>query len=110
MVLVNVANSRAGLSGVISQKALERCGIIVNMNWLPYDTKSRAITSGMRLGTPIVTRNGMGPEQMGQIAGLVDGALNCVEGHGDRDYGINESAADGVRAEVTALCRQFTMR
>ena len=55
MALVNVANFREGMTGVIAQKCLEDCDIIVNMNRLPYDTKSMAVASGVRLGTPIVT-------------------------------------------------------
>ena len=61
MVLINITNLREGLTGAIAQECLEDCGIIINKNRLPYDTKSAAVTSGLRLGTPIVTRNGMGP-------------------------------------------------
>ena len=72
MFLANVANFRRGLTGFIAQHCLEDCGIIVNMNRLPYDTQNARITSGMRLGTPIVTKNGMGTPEMHVISRLVD--------------------------------------
>lgn len=110
MILVNVAHLREGLTGVIAQKCLERCGITVNMNRVPYDTNGPAVTSGIRLGTPIVTRNGMGTEQMRDIAELMDSVLRGVEILSDREYGIEESLRDQTREKVRQLCSRFPMR
>lgn len=109
MVLVNVANFRAGLTGIIAQKCLEDCGIVVNMNRLPYDTRSAAVTSGIRVGTPIVTRNGMGPEEMKLIADLIHSVLSNVVATSQTEYSIDQSLRDETRSKVRALCTAFPM-
>ncbi len=109
MILVNVANFRAGLTGVMAQKCLEDCGIVVNMNRLPYDKKGPTITSGIRLGTPIVTKDGMGPDQMHSIALLIDSALRKVEIISDAEFRIDESFRNKTLARVEELCSKFPM-
>jgi glycine hydroxymethyltransferase len=109
MVLVNVANFREGLTGIIAQKCLEDCGIVVNMNRLPYDTKSMAIGSGVRLGTPIVTKNGMGSKQMHNISELIDTVLKGVEVETNSQYRIEESLRSEIRDKVRQLCSRFPM-
>jgi glycine hydroxymethyltransferase len=110
MVLVNVANYREGMTGVIAQKCLEDCGIIVNMNRLPYDTKSMAVASGVRLGTPIVTRNGMGAPEMHSISELIDAILKGVKVVTNTEYEIDESLRSEIRNKVRQLCSRFPMR
>jgi glycine hydroxymethyltransferase len=110
MVLVNVANFREGMTGVIAQKCLEDCGIIVNMNRLPYDTKSMAVASGLRLGTPIVTKNGMGAEQMHSVSELIDAVLKGVNIETNSRYRIDESLRSEIRDKVRQLCGRFPMR
>ncbi|MCJ7673723.1 MAG: serine hydroxymethyltransferase [Sedimentisphaerales bacterium] len=110
MILVNVANFRAGLTGVMAQKCLEDCGIVVNMNRLPYDKKAATITSGIRLGTPIVTKNGMGPQEMRSIAQLIDAVLRTVEIISDAEYRINQSFQNKTRQKVEDLCSKFPMQ
>jgi glycine hydroxymethyltransferase len=109
MVLVNVANFREGLTGVISQKCLEECGIIVNMNKLPYDKKKAAVTSGVRLGTPIVTRNGMGDKEIDSISMLVGEILKNVRIISDSEYEIAESLKAEMQIQVKELCDRFPM-
>ncbi|GAI81561.1 unnamed protein product, partial [marine sediment metagenome] len=60
MVLISTENSREALTGAIAQRCLEDCGIVVDAMKLPYDKRPALSTSGIRLGTPIVTKNGMG--------------------------------------------------
>jgi glycine hydroxymethyltransferase len=110
MILVNVANFRAGLTGVMAQKCLEDCGIVVNMNRLPYDKKAATITSGIRLGTPIVTKNGMGPQEMRSIAQLIDAVLRTVEIISDAEYRIDRSFQNKTRQKVEDLCSKFPMQ
>jgi glycine hydroxymethyltransferase len=110
MVLVNVGNLREGLTGLAGQKCLEECGIIVNKNRLPYDKKSAAVTSGVRLGTPIVTRNGMGTAEMESISALVDVVLRGVKVKSDSEYEIDKSLREEVRDKVKQLCGEFPMR
>jgi len=110
MALVNVANFREGMTGVIAQKCLEDCGIIVNMNRLPYDTKSMAVASGVRLGTPIVTKNGMGAAEMHSISELIDAVLKGVRVVTNNEYRIDESLSSEIRNKVRQLCGRFPMR
>jgi glycine hydroxymethyltransferase len=110
MVLVNVANFREGLTGVIAQKCLEHCAIVVNMNRLPYDTKSMAVASGLRLGTPIVTKNEMGAEQMHSISELIDAVLKGVKVLTNSEYQIDDSLGSEIRDKVGQLCGRFPMR
>jgi len=110
MALVNVANFREGMTGVIAQKCLEDCGIIVNMNRLPYDTKSMAVASGVRLGTPIVTKNGMGAAEMHRISELIDAVLKGVRVVTNSEYRIDESLSSEIRNKVRQLSGRFPMR
>ena len=110
MALVNVANFREGMTGVIAQKCLEDCGIIVNMNRLPYDTKSMAVASGVRLGTPIVTKNGMGAAEMHRISELIDAVLKGVRVVTNTEYRIDESLSSEIRNKVRQLCGRFPVR
>jgi glycine hydroxymethyltransferase len=118
MFLVNVANFRPRreaalgnrLTGFIAQHCLEDCGIIINQNRLPYDTQSARITSGIRLGTPIVTKNGMGRPQMHTVAQWVDEVLTQVEIQGDRQYHLDPAFQNEMKERVQELCTRFPMR
>ncbi len=107
MLLVNVSSFKPGLTGIMVQRCLEACGIIVNMNRLPYDQKNQRITSGMRLGTPIVTRNGMQPEHMQTVASLLHEVLRATQPVSDSEYTLDQSIRDKTRAAVQRLCEQF---
>jgi glycine hydroxymethyltransferase len=110
MILINAGNLREGLTGVAAQRCLEECGIIVDRMLLPYDKRASAITSGIRLGTPIVTRNGMETEQMQSIAELIDAVLNRVEIISETEYKIDSSFRGRIRNKVAELCDRFPMR
>lgn len=110
MVLVNVTTFKDGLTGYIAQNCLEDCGIIVNMNRLPYDKKRPKVTSGVRFGTPIITKNGMGEVEIDEIAGMVDAVLRKVEIDGDCEYRLDEIFAAEMREKVNDLCSRFAMR
>jgi len=110
MVLVNVANLREGMTGLVAQKCLEECGIIVNKNRLPYDKKSAAVTNGVRLGTPIVTKNGMGTAEMESVSALIDVVLREVKVKSDSEYEIDKGLRDEVRDKVKQQCVRFPMR
>ncbi|MBN2314485.1 MAG: serine hydroxymethyltransferase [Sedimentisphaerales bacterium] len=109
MILINIANLREGMTGAIAQECLEECGIIINKNRLPYDTRNAAVASGARLGTPIVTRNGMGPDQMDTIAGLFDTVLRGVKIVSEREYELDNSLKDDTRRKIMELCHEFPM-
>jgi glycine hydroxymethyltransferase len=110
MILINMENFREALTGATSQQCLEDCGIIVDMMKLPYDKRPALIPSGIRLGTPIVTKNGMGTEEMDSVSMLIDAALKGVKITGDREYEIDASLTEHVRDKVRKLCEKFPMR
>lgn len=73
LLLVNL-NSK-NITGRDAEIALDKAGITVNKNLIPFDSKSPAITSGIRLGTAAVTTRGLKEKQMQEIAGLIDKAV-----------------------------------
>ncbi|MHC4619005.1 MAG: serine hydroxymethyltransferase [Planctomycetota bacterium] len=110
MVLVNTVNSKEGLTGVIAQRCLEECGVVVDRAVLPYDAKPPLIASGVRLGTPIVTRNGMGEKEMGAIGALIDEILKGVKVVSDTKYEVDEVFPQDQRSRVKDLCSRFPIR
>ncbi len=92
--LILVDTQSQGISGGQASDILERTGIIVNKNNIPYDVRSPRDPSGIRLGTPTVTTRGMREPQMRIIARLIDEALNGA-------------SARAIQKEVTNLIRQF---
>jgi glycine hydroxymethyltransferase len=88
-------------TGVTGKIADERCGlsgITMNKNAIPYDPESPAVTSGIRVGTAATTTQGMGPEQMKQIASLIARAIKDGE---------DPAKAAEIRGDVRALTAQF---
>ena len=105
MVLLNTY--RYGITGVIAESALERCGILANKNRIPGDRKPALVTSGLRLGTNIVAQRGMRDTDMEICADLVDDVLGAVKPEGDRDYELAPDVQAEVRERVAEVCRRF---
>jgi len=108
LMLVNVCDVSEHLTGLVAQKCLEDCGIVVDSMLLPYDDKP-GVTSGIRLGTPIVTKNGMGAEEMDRIAELVSDVLKNVRSAGESRYTIDDSFAARIKNEAAALAQKFSV-
>jgi len=98
LLLVNVSNK--GLTGKAMEELLEHVGITCNKNTVPFDQESPFVTSGIRLGTPALTTRGMGTEEMGRIADIIDRAVANEE---------NQDALDGLQAESGELCRAYPL-
>jgi glycine hydroxymethyltransferase len=109
LFLINITNSLPCLTGVIAQKALEQCGIIVNMNRLPYDTRNAFVTSGIRIGTPIITKNGMNIPQIYIIAELIDSVLREVKIISQTQYELSQTIQGQTFEKVSRLCNDFPM-
>ena len=109
MFLINLSNSREGLTGVIAQKCLEDSGMVVNMNKLPYDERSAKVTSGIRVGTVIVTKQGMGADEMDMISGFLDSVLREVEILSENKYSLEEAFRKEIRRQVMDLCSRFNI-
>jgi glycine hydroxymethyltransferase len=89
-----------GLNGRQAQETLDRAGITVNKNSIPFDTESVVKGGGIRIGTPAVTTRGMKEEEMMEIADLMDEALKS---NGDA------SALEKVRQQVRALTSKYPL-
>ena len=99
LMLVDLRSFDAELTGKDAQIVLDRAGVTLNKNTIPDDPRSPFVTSGLRIGTPAVTTQGMGPDEMAAIAGFIAEALR------ERD---DDEALGSVRADVAALCARFT--
>ena len=99
LLLVDLRTFDEDLTGKVAQEVLDRAGITLNKNTVPDDPRSPFVTSGVRIGTPATTTQGMGPAEMGRIAGMIGQTLRR------RD---DEDAVADVRAEVADLCGRFT--
>ena len=85
-------------TGKEAEEALDKAGITVNKNAIPYDPQKPFIASGIRLGTPAVTTRGMGEAEMDQIAQLIDDALTAR---------ADDAKLKAVKASVRKLCARF---
>ena len=99
LLLVDLRTFDEDLTGKVAQEVLDRAGITLNKNTVPDDPRSPFVTSGVRIGTPATTTQGMGPDEMGLIAGMIGRTLR------QRD---DEGTVVGVRSEVADLCGRFT--
>jgi glycine hydroxymethyltransferase len=97
-----------GVTGRTAETELEKAGITVNKNTIPFDTKSPMVASGIRLGTPALVTRGMGPEDMKVIAGFLDRVLVSVSGEG-KEAAADEQVLAAVRRDVEALTRRFPL-
>jgi len=86
------------LTGAVAQTVLDRAGITLNKNTVPDDPRSPFVTSGVRIGTPSTTTQGMAEPEMVEIADLI---ARTLQGRDD------DSVVAAVRADVNALCAQF---
>ena len=98
LLLVDLRTFDAELTGKEAQAVLDDAGISLNKNTVPDDPRSPFVTSGVRIGTPAVTTQGMGTEEMAIVADLIARALR------NRD---DAAAVAGVKMEAEALCARF---
>jgi len=108
IVLMNILTSKS-MTGVVAEKALESCNLIVNKNRIFGDQKSAMITSGIRLGSNSLALRGMGPEQMPICAGYMDQVLSAVNVKGDKEYSLNADVQESVITGIKKLCNQFPL-
>ena len=99
LMLVDLRPFDAELTGKEAQAVLDRAGVTLNKNTIPDDPRSPFVTSGLRIGTPSVTTQGMAEPEMGRIAAFIARALRS------RDDAAEVAA---VRSEVADLCAGFT--
>jgi len=98
VILVDL--TKRGISGKAAENALEKAGITVNKNMVPFDQKSPFVTSGIRVGTPAVTTRGMGIDEMKGIANMINRVISSHE---------NDELITQVKGEVSELCSRFPL-
>jgi len=98
LILVELTEQK--ITGKEFEKALDKAGITVNKNTIPYDTQSPFITSGIRIGTPAVTTRGMKEKEMVQIAELIKKVLENID---------NDEKISKINKMVCELCLQFPL-
>ncbi len=98
LVLVDLRPKK--ITGKKAEVVLEKAGITVNKNTIPFDPEKPMVTSGVRIGTPALTTRGMKEEDMRTIAGWIGQTLD------DPD---NETKIADVRKNVEELCKRFPL-
>jgi glycine hydroxymethyltransferase len=98
MMVVDLRTFDDDLTGKVAQSTLDEAAITLNKNTVPDDPRSPFVTSGLRIGTPSVTTQGMTEAEMATIASLIARALR------ERNNGEELSA---VRKEVAELCARY---
>jgi glycine hydroxymethyltransferase len=96
LMLVDLRNK--GITGKDAEAALDASGITVNKNTVPFDDKPPAITSGIRIGTPVMTTRGMKEREMDKIVEYIDRVLTNIG---------KEDVYREVSEKVEALCSKF---
>jgi len=96
LMLVDLTNFN--ITGKEAEEALDKAGITVNKNTIPFDTKPPTVTSGIRIGTPCVTTRGMTEQEMEEIAEIIERVIKNIS---------NESVIKDMKKKVQALCKRF---
>ena len=89
-----------GITGKAAEAALDRAGMTVNKNTIPFDQNPPMVASGIRVGTPALTTRGMKEPEMETIGRLMSKALSSVD---------DESALADVKRQVRRLCDGFPL-
>ena len=88
------------LTGKVAEEALDRAGITVNKNTVPFETRSPFVTSGIRIGTPAATSHGLKEKEMEEVASCIADVLGNVS---------NEAKLAEVKSRVNTLMGRFPL-
>ena len=97
LMLIDLTNKN--ITGKEAEELLGEAGITVNKNAIPFDRKSRFVTSGIRIGTPLVTTRGLQAKDMEYVAGFIDRVIQHR----------NEETIKSVRQDIMELCQKYPL-
>jgi glycine hydroxymethyltransferase len=98
LMLIDLHNK--DITGKEAEEALDKAGVVVNKNAIPFDERPPAVTSGMRLGTPCLTTRGMKEDEMAEVAAIIDEVLQNHK---------NDAEIRVIRERVKDLCRRHPL-
>ncbi len=96
LFLVDLRNK--GIAGRPTERLLEKAGIILNRNIIPFDDRSTMEPSGIRIGAPTISSRGLKEEEARQIAAWIDTVISSKD---------DESVAENIKKDVHELCKKF---
>jgi glycine hydroxymethyltransferase len=98
LMLVDLSDTE--LTGKIAEESLDKAGITVNKNTVPFETRSPFVTSGFRIGTPAATTHGLKEPDMKEVAGFIAEVLANVNNH---------SRLAEIKESVNAMMRRYPL-
>jgi len=98
LVLIDLRNK--DITGKAAEEALEKAGITVNKNMVPFDDKSPFVTSGIRVGTPALTTRGMKEDEMRIIASFIDDVITQPD---------DDAVSQKTLGDIFELCQKFPL-
>lgn len=98
LILVDLSDK--GLTGAKAEDVLERAGITVNKNTIPFDTRSPSVTSGIRIGTPAVTTRGLKEQEMEEVGNYISELLNQPE---------DDKLIGDIKMKIRSQCERFPL-
>ncbi|WP_462324074.1 serine hydroxymethyltransferase [Desulfoplanes sp.] len=98
LMLIDLTNKN--VTGKDTEIALDKAGITVNKNTVPFETRSPFVTSGIRVGTPAITTRGLAPEHMEKVAGWITATVDSID---------NETRLTAISKEVATFAREFPL-
>ncbi|HEY3307322.1 MAG TPA: serine hydroxymethyltransferase [Desulfuromonadaceae bacterium] len=88
------------ITGKAAEEALDKAGITVNKNTVPFETRSPFVTSGIRIGTPAATSHGLKETEMDQVAGFIADAIANIG---------NDDQLNIIKSQVNILMKRFPL-
>jgi glycine hydroxymethyltransferase len=98
LMLIDLTNKN--ITGKQAENALGKAGMTVNKNMVPFDQKSPFVTSGIRIGTPVVTTRGMKEKEMEIIGGFINRAIHNAD---------NDIELEKIKKDVNELCSGYPL-
>ncbi|MCE1226185.1 MAG: serine hydroxymethyltransferase [Geobacteraceae bacterium] len=98
LMLINFTGTE--ITGKAAEEALDKAGITVNKNTVPFETRSPFVTSGIRVGTPACTSHGLKETEMEQVAGFIADAIANIG---------NDEALAGIQKRVNEMMKKFPL-